>query len=120
MQPRGVWINEKVLLQAYSSISELTDNSLTVGDLSLSSTPSLKTGNKSAGSLTLDDVRKAKLVAGLIMGFARGNPVGLFSTLTGLNDYVIKNAPRAAINNQQIHQSPVVNDPNYISGGMTF
>ena len=122
MIPRGIRKKADVLLQnIQSTIPRLNglelDENLTVKKLKID--PGI-TKNKTAGSLTWDKVRKAKLVAGLIFGLFRRNPAGLFPTLLDLQDYVIKQAPVAAVKNQQIHQTHVVNDPAYISGQFTF
>lgn len=122
MIPRGIQKKAAQLLQnLQSTIPRLNELELSKNKpiTKFEPVPGVS-GNKRAGSLTLDKVRKAKLVVGLIIGLSRRNPIGLFPTLLDLQDYVIAQAPVAAVNNQQIHQTHVVNDPAYISGQFTF
>lgn len=73
-------------------------------------------GRQTAGSLTLDRLRFINLLFGLL----RRTPVAIAQSIFMLQDYAIKEAPRAAVVNQEIHGSTVVNSPEYISGQFTF
>lgn len=73
-------------------------------------------GRQTAGSLSLDRLRFFNLVFGLL----RRTPVAIAQSIFMLQDYAIQEAPGAAVVNQQIHGSTVVNTPEYISGQFTF
>lgn len=73
-------------------------------------------GRQTAGSLSLDKLRLLNLMIGLL----RRTPIAIAQSIFMLQDYAIKQAPKAAVVNQEIHGSTVVNSPEYIGGQFTF
>lgn len=77
-------------------------------------------GNRTSGPYDIYDLLDWLRIAIPIFNILRRSPLGMFNAFLMLQSEVIERAPGAAVANQEIHGSAVVNDPAYISGQFTF